>query len=65
MAESGHTFLRVGGDVFPIYGDELRGWSPQADDFRDAPLLSPFAYASPDELFFALVNLCVASGGEA
>ena len=29
-----HTYLRVGAAVYPVYGDELRGWSPRADDFR-------------------------------
>ena len=52
------TYLRVGGQVFPVYGDELRGWSPRADDFRDTALHSPYVYESLEELFFALVNLC-------
>ena len=57
------TYLRVGGEVFPVYGDAVRGWSPRADDFRDLVLPSPYAYASLDELFFALVNLCTARPG--
>ena len=65
MAEAERTYLRVGREVFPVYGDPLRGWSPTADDFRDALLSVPFAYGSLDELFFALVNLCVGPGGEA
>ncbi len=52
------TYLRVGGQVFPVYGDAVRGWSLRADDFRDPPTVSPYLYASLDELFFALVNLC-------
>jgi hypothetical protein len=52
------TYLRVGGEVFPVYGDALRGWSPRADDFHDVPLASPYVYGSLEELFFALVNLC-------
>ena len=51
------TYLRVGGEVFPVYGDELRGWSPRADDFGGATQGSPYVYASLEELFFALVNL--------
>jgi hypothetical protein len=56
------TYLRIGGQVFPVYGDAIRGWSPRADDFRDSPTPSPYAYASLDELFFALVNLCAQPG---
>ncbi len=69
MADDGQTFLRVGGEVFPVYGDELRGWSPRADDFTGeflaAAAAAPWVYGSIDELFFALVNLCVGGGGEA
>jgi hypothetical protein len=59
------TYLRIGGDVFPVYGDELRGWSPRPDDFRGLTACSPSVYGSLDELFFALVNLCVGMRGEA
>jgi len=59
------TYLRIGGDVFPIYGDALRGWSPRPDDFRVLTACSPYVYGSLDELFFALVNLCTAPWGEA
>lgn len=62
MAEARRTYLRVGAEVFPVWGDELRGWSPSADDFRDTVPSAPFAYGSLDELFFALVNLCVGPG---
>jgi hypothetical protein len=65
LAEAERTYLRVGGDVFPVYGNALRGWSPAAEDFHTALLTVPFAYGSLDELFFALVNLCVGPGGEA
>jgi hypothetical protein len=58
-------FLRVGGDVFPVYGDAVRGWSPRPDDFWGLARCSPYVYESLDELFFALVNLCVAPRGEA
>jgi len=58
MGLEGRTYLRVGGEVFPVYGDELRGWSPRADDFDALMACSPYVYASLDELFFALVNLC-------
>ena len=59
------TYLRVGADVFPVYGDDIRGWSTRPDDFRDFRACSPFVYASLDELFFALVNLCAGPRGDA
>jgi hypothetical protein len=52
------TYLRVGGQVFPVYGDEVRGWSPRADDFQGVVASSPYVYTSLEELFFAIVNLC-------
>src|SRR5262249_23612300 len=61
-AETRRTWLRVGAGVYPVYGDELRGWSPEPQDFRGLAA-SPFVYGSLEELFFALVNLTV-SGGE-
>jgi hypothetical protein len=61
---SERTYLRVGGEVFPVYGDAVRGWSPRADDFRGLASSSPYVYGSLDELFFALVNLWAASSGE-
>jgi len=56
----GRTYLRVGGDVFPVYGDELRGWSPRAADFGSHQAPPRYVYTSLDELFFALVNLVTA-----
>jgi hypothetical protein len=61
-AERPHTYLRVGAGVYPVYGDDLRGWSPRADDFQAPDGRSPWVYQSIDELFFALVNLCVTPG---
>ncbi len=58
------TFLRIGTEVFPVYGDVWRGFSPVAADLRDLGVESLCVYASLDELYFALVNLCVARGGE-
>jgi hypothetical protein len=55
---TGRTYLRVGGQVFPVFGDEVRGWSVRADDFHGLTVTSPYVYRSLDELFFALVNLC-------
>ena len=54
---SDQTYLRIGKELFPIYGDEVRGWSPHAGDFGALADGAPFLYASLDELFFALVNL--------
>jgi hypothetical protein len=58
------TFLRIGTEVFPVYGDVWRGFSPVAADLRDLGVESLYVYASLDELYFALVNLCVARAGE-
>lgn len=55
------TYLRVRGELFPVYGDVMRGYSPLAQDVR-ALAESGYRYASVDELYFALVNLCVARG---
>ena len=52
------------GEVFPVYGDVVRGWSTRADDFRGIAACSPYVYSSIDELFFALVNLCVGPRGD-
>ena len=61
QSAQGKTYLRVGGDVFPVYGDELRGWSPRAADFGNHQPTAPrFVYGSLDELYFVLVNLCTA-----
>lgn len=52
------TYLRIGASVYPVYGDDLRGWSLRADDFGAALAASPYSYGSVGELFFALVTLC-------
>lgn len=59
---SSRTWLRVGEGVYPVYGDDLRGWSTEAGDLHRAET-GGFRYASLEEVFFALVNLTV-SGGE-
>jgi hypothetical protein len=58
------TLLKVGLEVFPVYGDESVGWSMDADDFSPSAA-SQFRYQSLDELFFALVNLNVSEEGQA
>ncbi len=58
------TLLKVGLEVFPVYGDESSGFSMDADDLQ--PTVSrQFRYRSIDELFFALVNLNCAEEGTA
>lgn len=57
------TYLRIGVQLFPVYGDAMRGFSPVAQDVR-SQAISAYRYASVDELYFALVNLCMARGGE-
>jgi hypothetical protein len=64
FATADRRYLRVGAQVFPVYGDEVRGWSPRADDFRGVVASSPYVYESLDELFFALVNLTVPGRAE-
>ena len=57
MVTAARTYLRIGAAVYPVYGDDLRGWSLRAADFGSFLAASPFVYGSLDELFFALVNL--------
>ena len=58
------TYLRIGRDVFPVYGDQWRGFSPIAQDIGELGVESLNVYGSLDELYFALVNLCVAKAGQ-
>ena len=56
--------LKVGLEVFPVYGDEASGWSVDPGDlYPQMPMW--FRYQSLDELFFALVNLNVGPEGQA
>jgi hypothetical protein len=56
--------LKVGLEVFPVYGDEKTGWSVDPGDlYPQIPVW--FRYRSIDELFFALVNLNVSTEGQA
>jgi hypothetical protein len=57
MTAGEQTYLRIGGGVFPVYGDTMRGFSPLAQDFRGAGSRAPYVYTSVEEIFFALVNL--------
>jgi hypothetical protein len=62
-ARSPH-FVRIGSDVFPVYGDDRSGWSL---DPRDLSVLRPreCRYGNLAELFFALVNLNLSCEGRA
>lgn len=56
--------LKVGSEVFPVYGDERSGWSVDPGDLY--PQMPPwYRYASIDELYFALVNLNFGPEGRA
>lgn len=56
--------LKVGLEVFPVYGDERSGWSMDPIDLTpETPKW--LRYDSLDELFFALLNLNVAPEGQA
>ena len=63
VVATNRTYLRVGGGVYPVYGDALRGWSLRADDFGAMLAVTPWVYGSLDELFFALVNLWAQASG--
>lgn len=56
--------LRVGNEVFPVYGDERWGFTIDLGDFCcDSPEAG--RYQSLEELYFALVNLHSAVEGKA
>jgi hypothetical protein len=50
--------LRIGHDLYPIYGHDACGWSIDRRDLSQ-PTTTQFRYDSLDEIFFALVNLHV------
>ena len=56
--------LKVGLEVFPVYGDESSGWSVDPADLNPNER-DTFRYHSLDELFFALVNLNLSPEGQA
>jgi hypothetical protein len=56
--------LKVGLEVFPVYGDDRSGWSMDPVDLTpETPKW--LRYESIDELFFALLNLNVMAEGRA
>ncbi|HUI27716.1 MAG TPA: hypothetical protein VL403_16655 [Candidatus Kryptonia bacterium] len=56
--------MKVGLEVFPVYGDEASGWSVDPIDLA-SDSAAVFRYRSLDELFFALVNLNLSPEGQA
>ena len=56
--------MKVGLEVFPVYGDEASGWSVDPIDLAPGQPRE-YRYHSLDELYFALVNLNVSPEGEA
>ena len=62
--EANACLLKIGTEVFRVYGDEQSGWSVDPGDLH---LLAPaqFRYGSIEELFFALVNLNLSVEGSA
>ena len=56
--------MKIGLEVFPVYGDESSGFSVDPGDLYPQ-MPAWFRYASLDELFFALVNLNVGPEGRA
>jgi len=56
--------LKIGVEVFPVYGDEKSGWSVDPGDLYPQ-MPAWYRYQSLDELFFALVNLNCSPEGEA
>jgi hypothetical protein len=56
--------LKIGAEVFPVYGDDESGWCVDPGDlYPEVPTWC--RYRSYDELFFALVNLHVGVEGRA
>lgn len=56
--------LKIGLEVFPVYGDEKSGWSVDPSDLYPR-IPDWYRYRSLDELFFALVNLNLSPEGQA
>ena len=56
--------MKIGLEVFPVYGDESSGFSVDPGDLYPQ-MPAWFRYGSLDELFFALVNLNVGPEGRA
>ncbi len=56
--------VKIGSDVFAVYGDDVCGWSTDPRDlYPEVP--TGFRYRTFAELFFALVNMNLAYEGKA
>src|SRR3972149_4954736 len=56
--------MKIGLEVFPVYGDDTSGWSVDPVDLAPGQH-NAYRYRSIDELFFALVNLNLSPEGQA
>jgi hypothetical protein len=56
--------LRIGSEVFAVYGDENCGFAVDPEDFNPS-VPAGCRYLSLDELYFALVNLHATPEGRA
>ena len=56
--------IKIGADVFAVYGDDVSGWSADPKDLSPQVPLG-FRYRTVDELFFALVNMNLTPEGRA
>ncbi len=57
-------FLKVGEEMFAVYGDPESGWSLQQNDLQ-AGAGKCHRYRSIEELYFALANLSISPCGSA
>ncbi len=57
-------FVKIGSDVFPVYGDDTFGWSIDPHDL-DIRKLKDCRYGNLAELLFALMNLNLTRVGKA
>jgi len=58
------TFLKIGADLIPVYGNDQCGWSLESEDFR-CEQSAYLRYRSLDELLFVLINMHVSGEGTA
>ena len=56
--------IKVGTDVYPVYGNDELGWSLEGGGLQSAAA-AEFRYPSLEELFFVLVNFSVTPDGHA
>ena len=55
------SFLQVGTEIIPVFGDNESGWSLESGiEMERVPI-----YRTVDELYFALINMQISTGGDA